>query len=259
MRPFFFGDSQHQLFGAYHAPDDDSPSRDTRVVLAYPWIAEYNMSHWAFRKLAGMLAREGFPTLRFDYLGTGDSAGGPDEARCTDWAGNIRAAATELGGMCDARGLAIVGLGLGAALAVKAAEELPVDALVLWEPVVIGERYLVELDRLDARERLQRLYPRALPLAERTELLGFPVSAAARTDLARVDVLQMQPRMRHPLTIIAGSERTDYLALVRKFPGARLELVRDAESGAAAAGDSAMLSSAPLQAIVRTIVNLEGS
>jgi pimeloyl-ACP methyl ester carboxylesterase len=258
MRPLFFGDSQRQLFGVFHASDSGSPLRDTRVVLAYPWMAEYNMSHLAFRKLAALLAREGFPTLRFDYFGTGDSSGEAADARCRDWVADIKLACNELGAMSDARALAVVGFGLGAALATKVAEEITLDTLVLWEPVVTGEEFLAKLDRLDAAQRLHRLYPRQPDrVEERTQLLGYPLSADARADLAALNVLHMHPRVEGDVTIIAGSERPRYSELLRLFNKARLELVEDDSGAAPAGGETAMLSSAPLQAIVRAVVQAE--
>ena len=70
MKPFFFGPSAQPRFGLLHPPAGER-ARRAGVLLCYPGVQEYNISHWAFRKLAGLLARAGFPVLRFDWAGTG--------------------------------------------------------------------------------------------------------------------------------------------------------------------------------------------
>src|SRR4051812_44614801 len=95
MKPLFFGDSRRQLFGVYQPPRSGA-GRNHAVLLCYPGVQEYNMSHWAFRKLAAHLAREGLHVFRFDYFGTGDSAGATIEGTPAQWIADIRTAAREL-------------------------------------------------------------------------------------------------------------------------------------------------------------------
>ena len=71
-------------------------------------------THWAFRKLAGFLAREGFHVLRFDYYGTGDSAGDYHESNIGQWLADIHEAADELKDRADVRDISVVGLQCGA-------------------------------------------------------------------------------------------------------------------------------------------------
>ena len=74
MQPAFFGTSDKPLLGLYHPPTGPR-AREVGVLLCYPGPQEYMSCHWAFRKLAALLAREGFHCFRFDYYGTGDSGG----------------------------------------------------------------------------------------------------------------------------------------------------------------------------------------
>jgi pimeloyl-ACP methyl ester carboxylesterase len=255
MRPFFFGDAGRQLFGALH-PAREEQTRSLGVVLAYPWLAEYNACHSAFRKLAGMLESDGFSALRFDYSGTGDSGGVPSDRFCSDWAADIVSATQELTALSGARSTCVVGFGLGAALAVKAATLAPIDFVVLWEPVMSGESYLQQLDQLENRHRLARLYAPAAPPAERRELLGFPFSQAARHELSQLDVRQMAVPTGTNVSIVAPQSWRDLPALTRQFPRAHCELTREG-TDLDKAGQSAMLSMEPLRAIVRTVQRAE--
>jgi len=95
MNPFYFGSSAEPLLGVYHSPNVQS-ARDSAVLLCPPIAQEYILTHWSYRRLADMLANEGFDVLRFDYFGTGDSAGHSKDATIEIWHENIKTAANEL-------------------------------------------------------------------------------------------------------------------------------------------------------------------
>src|SRR4051812_34449398 len=87
--PTWFGPAERPLFGWYHAPAL-ATARACGVVLCNPFGYEMMCSHRAYRHLAERLATAGFPVLRFDYDGTGDSAGdGEDPERVESWLGSI--------------------------------------------------------------------------------------------------------------------------------------------------------------------------
>src|SRR5262249_18266394 len=141
MRPLFFGTGARKLYGVCHpaSPGTAPGGRSRGVLLCYPGVQEYNVSHSAFRKLATMLSRSGLHVLRFDYFGTGDSSGGMGTGSPEEWVADIRTAAAELSDLCGMPALSIVGFRLGAALAARAVSEgLAVQDLVLWDPVVVG-------------------------------------------------------------------------------------------------------------------------
>lgn len=143
MTPFFFGDSRRQLFGAYDAPPVGGRCG---AVLCYPFAREYLLAHGTYRYLARALAGAGFHVLRFDYFGTGDSAGEPEAADATQWLDDIGVAIDELRDMAGVERVALVGLRYGAVLAAKAARmHRDVGRLVLWEPLTDGAGYLAGL------------------------------------------------------------------------------------------------------------------
>jgi alpha-beta hydrolase superfamily lysophospholipase len=141
------------LFAWLHRPLDGR-SRAT-VVICPPLAREHDASHGAIRVLAERLAWAGIAAVRFDYYGTGDSAGGEDDETLVDsWLASIRAVvafAREAG----ERHVVLAGLRMGATLAATVAAELaPFEALVSWDPCVEGRAFVREqymLQRLTLR------------------------------------------------------------------------------------------------------------
>jgi len=146
MQAMFFGSPGKQLFGVYYAPQGQP--RDYGVVLCNPLGLELSHTCRCSHHLAMLLARAGFAAFRFDYFGTGDSAGGAEEGSMSQWLKDIHSAVAELRGFGCKR-LALVGLRFGATLAALYAQENDdVDLLVLWEPLVKGEDYIRNWRRL---------------------------------------------------------------------------------------------------------------
>src|SRR5687768_16729988 len=115
MNPFYFGSSQRPLYGVYH-PSKGRTARPVGVVLCYPLGQEYMRAHRAFRQLATLLTKNGFPVLRFDYAGTGDSAGDGSAGSVATWVEDIGAAIDELKDTAGVSRVSLVGLRAGGAL-----------------------------------------------------------------------------------------------------------------------------------------------
>lgn len=187
ITPHFFGPPERRLFGVYHAPAGTSV-RDAGVVLCYPGPQEYSQVHWAFQKLAGMLAAAGFHVLRFDYSATGDSSGESAHASMVHWTEDIATAASGLRELAAIRRISLVGMRLGGALALRAAAASEVRDLVLWDAVITGSSYV------QAIEEVERLRVRALSYPEPNtpvpgEIMGYPFGGALRTATLSIDLL----------------------------------------------------------------------
>ncbi|HEY1229489.1 MAG TPA: alpha/beta hydrolase, partial [Ramlibacter sp.] len=127
--------------GWYHAPT--TPWHDLAVVLCPPIGFEAVSSYPTQVQLAMALADAGLPVLRVDYHGTGDSAGdssSPD--RVEAWLASIEAAGAQARLRSGATEVALLGIRLGATLAVEAARRLGgVDSLLLWAPCASGKAF----------------------------------------------------------------------------------------------------------------------
>ncbi len=146
-RPTWFGPADQPMLGWIHQPV--SGRIRGAVVICPPFGIELGATYGTLRVLADRLAAAGLLAMRFDYFGTGDSAGdhrAPDQVQ--SWLDGV-AAAVEYCRVAGAPSVALVGLRVGALLAAHAVSRCqPISQLVLWDPCVSGNRYLREQARL---------------------------------------------------------------------------------------------------------------
>ncbi len=256
MTATFFGRSDRQLLGIHHEARGKA-TRDYAALLCYPAAQEYLRAHWAFRRLAELLAREGISAFRFDYFGTGDSAGSSRAATAGDWVKDIHTAAAELRDVAGVQQLSLVGFRFGAVLAAEAVRTgLRVRDLVLWEPVVSGRAHLRELEELDRKKQaISRTPPRPTPGV--TELLGVEITPALRESMERFELTAVPPAPAARTMLAVSEELPEYATLRDHYrrAGATLGYLYAPEGAGGARGDveSAMLSSVILQGIVSAL------
>lgn len=143
--PFTFDVADGWCFGWFHPPAQ--PGRDLAIVMCPPIGYEAICSYPTYVQLARHFAAAGFPVLRFDPPGTGDSSGDDSQpARVEAWLAGIEAAVAQARECSGATQVALFGLRLGATLAVEAAARLGgVDSLLLWAPCASGRAFAREM------------------------------------------------------------------------------------------------------------------
>ncbi len=219
IEPCYFGPRSRRLYGCYHEPST-WPARDAGVVVCYPVGQEYIRSHRACLHLATAVARSGFPALRFDYYGTGDSAGDPDEVDFERWMGDLELAVEELRARSGVERVILAGLRLGGSLALLAARRIDgLAGLVLWEPVVRGTDYLAEVAQWHHEAILRFAVPPRdhQPGPRPTELLGFPIGEPLYAALEALDLLEVRPPRGRPLLLVESHGAADQLALAERL------------------------------------------
>jgi pimeloyl-ACP methyl ester carboxylesterase len=154
--------------------------------------------------------------FRFDYFGTGDSAGQSGEGGVSRWKADIRSAAQELRKISGVETVSAVGLRLGAALAAEACvEDFSLKNLVLWDPVVSGKEYMEELARMHRRYYFFR--QEQITESAPDELLGFPFPSDMRASIKEVDLFLLSQLRAEKIFLVATEEREEYPALGRQL------------------------------------------
>jgi len=217
---------QRELVGIYLEPAADVPPQHHAVLLCNPFGQEAIRAHRLYRVTADRLAAAGYPVLRFDYYGSGDSAGDDEDWDLLGSINDAQAALTELLRRSHAPRWSAMGLRLGGTIALETARRAaqPAHVLLLIEPVLDGRTYL---DNLAASSlvALNRGYGVRWPLSARlrhsmlpapqTEALGFAISPASRTQIEAVTPAHLLPIPAAQLSLLAPSAQATMQTLAQ--------------------------------------------
>jgi acyl transferase domain-containing protein len=212
IMPFYFGDPQKRLCGIYHPPPDQV-DRNEGVLLCHPLPQEYMHCYWSLRELSDLLSNAGFHVLRFDYFGTGDSAGETNEVDINQWRYDILSAGTELKNRSKVDRISLIGLRFGATLAYQASSNngFHFNKLVLWDPVLNGEGHVKELDKmqdeliLNQKPHLQK----SLLTREHDELIGYPFPSQHRASIKEVDLFNNPFPAVEKIVILSSQDKDE--------------------------------------------------
>lgn len=216
--PIWIGDDAALSFGWYHAATGDQ--REVGVVLCNPLGYEAMCTHRTYRLLAERLASEGFPVVRFDYHGTGDSAGTEtDPGRVNAWQESIAAAIDALQRHSGLEKVVLFGLRFGGTLALAAAGAMAdVVAVIAWAPLVSGKAYVRELSAFNLLKGDSAAAHRHI------EAAGFLLTSETVDELQRVDLLSLaKPTASHILLLRRDAASSE--GRLAKHLGVECELV----------------------------------
>ncbi len=192
------------LCGVLYRPDRGASA--SGLVMCHPLLEERKSAQRVMVEAARAFASAGIAVLRFDYRGCGDSTGNLDAFGCEDWRADIATAVRFLTEQTAAKPLGLLGLRLGASLAMEAAAAHPVLArfLVLWEPILNGRRHLdQELRRKLVNEMVtfgQSRTTRAgllkdLETGLAIDVDGYSLTPRLFSDIGAIDLLKAAPRV----------------------------------------------------------------
>ena len=199
-RDAFYLQSQGQPLFAWLHTAVNQPSLDHGVIICSPFGYEQVHAHRSLRHLADDLADHGIPALRFDWHGTGDSAGiDEDTNRCATWQANLRDAVDWMRHELGCRQISVVGFRLGATFAVLATEEVEIANLVLWAPVTNGRAFVREMTAIELTAEFR-------PPANETptgdiEAGGFVLSKLTAAELSQLNLLKSHPWCQRALIV----------------------------------------------------------
>ena len=214
------------LHAVYHRAARESASA---IVFCGPFAEEKKCAHRVLVEAARTLAAADLNCLRFDYRGCGDSSGEFQDFTPADWMEDILAAARYMRDDLAMTTLGVLGLRLGATMAIQAAQATETfDFAVLWEPVINGEQYM--------KMNLRRSLIKAMMTegdgfvaddvrAEHadTQVLdfdGYRVSQETKEQIAGMDLLQAPPHFVNPALLLNISSREQVTAQFKELADA---------------------------------------
>jgi pimeloyl-ACP methyl ester carboxylesterase len=172
-----------RLFAVVHEP---AGSARAGIVFCAPILHEYVRSQRLFALLAQALSEHGYRVLRFDYRGTGDSAGTDESFSLTSASVDAKAAVHHLHAISPELPIIALGVRATADVAASLAREGLVERLWLWQPILDGADYVRQMRKRETLERQSPMrYPQAKLAAagDAESLMGFPCGAELLSDL----------------------------------------------------------------------------
>lgn len=197
--PYFFGEGPRRLYACHHLPAVvAAPAK--AILICHATGHEYERTHRTLRQLALQLARSGHHVLRFDYRGTGDSAGKYAHSGPAEWRQDVTTAIEECERISGHRQICVIGLRLGATLAAQvAAVRQDVESLVLYAPVADGKSLLGEWEH--AQAEYEHKHGRTTRHGMSDEVLGFALSDTFRAELTALALPEPNPALRRVLIL----------------------------------------------------------
>ncbi len=155
------------------------------MLICPPWGWDEISAHRSLKRWSERLGARGYPTLRVDLPGTGNSSGGPFDAGTLDsW---LRAIEVSVGWLRESTGvprITLLGIGLGGLLAREVLDRGGViDELVLWGSPRDGRSFVRQLRAFSGIQTWSG--DAALP-GNALEAGGFFLSAETKTALAKL-------------------------------------------------------------------------
>jgi alpha-beta hydrolase superfamily lysophospholipase len=189
----WIGDAARPLLAWLTRSTVDAPRAGALIVP--PVGYEYMTTHRTLRVLAETLASHGCDALRFDYDGTGDSAGDQwDPKRLAAWEESVRHGADELRRIGNDT-ILVIGLRFGATLALLEAANVDAARVVAWDPVISGRRFVRQLRMLGVEGETA------------VSVGGFVFDAETIDDISAIDLTRLDSRPAPSVLLIERAER----------------------------------------------------
>ena len=176
---FFFENEGAHVYAVLHTPAAERPPGQERVgvVLSHP-LLDFDLYEvpWTIRMIAGYareLAAAGYPALRFDFRGAGQSDGEFQDLTLSSCVGDMQRAVDVLVERAGVEEVVLIGLRLGGTIAMRVGAQDPrVRQLALWDPLPDPHGSLQAVFRRMRASLLAMGRPDAAPGMARGPLVG---------------------------------------------------------------------------------------
>lgn len=218
IEPFFFADD---LFGVWRATPDAHAASGARVawVLAPPFAEEEKSARRTLTEIARLFQARGEPSLLFSFRGQGDSSGDFALVSLSDWQSDLESAIEEARRRAPDAAIAVLGVRLGASLALRAASKRDdIGRLVLIEPLLSGRSFLgQQLMRQKIRAQMtgEASVKTEVRSAGIEDLDGWPLGAKLKADLQSLDLSRESFELKSQTRVIQVGPKSEVAPALR--------------------------------------------
>lgn len=207
------------LYCVFHpAAQAADPQRARLPVLVLPSLFEERKSAYAaLRRLAERLAAAGHAVLRFDYRGSGESGGDPAQRRWHHLGEDVATARETLARLTGVRDAVLIGLRMGATLALQQAALADYAAVIALAPVIKGASH-VRLWKMRSKIRSELTQANTgseaqsgtrQPASDVLDFDGYEVNKNYFDDVAKIDLTKELSAQTGPGLVLQLSHRVD--------------------------------------------------
>ncbi len=221
----WFRSGRYSLLGHVDLPEKRCEALG--VVMAPPLGWDDICSYRPLRFVARRLAQDGFPVLRFDLPGTGDSSGDAmDGGLLQAWVQSVSDAAAELRRTAGVERIALSGVRFGAMLVLAAAAGArEFEELIVWGAAATGRALLREL-RAFANVQLREYSSGEAPPqpAAGFEVGGFLIAPETQAAIESLDLSALPAMPGRRVLVLTRDELAADAKLVRALEAAQCEV-----------------------------------
>ena len=204
------------VYAAYHAPAQAEAA--CPILICPPLFEERKSAYAALRKLALRLALAGHAVMRFDYRGSGESGGSSATRRWVHLAEDAAEARETLARLSGRKEAVLLGLRLGATLALQEAAGAGAMAVAALAPILSGAaqvrqwkmRSKIRAELTDRTARGSQVDAEHGQDARATlDFDGYEVHPGFFEDVTALDLVKAPPALRVPALVVQISHRVE--------------------------------------------------
>jgi len=213
--PFFFENQKNKrLFGILHTANMDEASvvGNVAVVYCHPLFEEKLHSHRVMVNFARFAANHGIHVLRFDYFGDGESEGLFEQASVLSRITDILTAIQTIEIRVQPSRIFLLGLRMGATLAILAADKCElVSGVVAWSPIIKCKEYMYDMLRVNLSTQMvihkKVLYNRdalveQIQNGKTVNVDGYEISNPFYAESINVDLTRENGKREKPIFLV---------------------------------------------------------
>jgi len=174
--------------------------------------------------LAKKLQSLGFPVMRFDYSGTGDSSGSIQTL--ARWREETLVVVDAFKRRTGVQRVSLVGTRLGGTIAIQASYEVGFKRLLLWDPVTSGPDYLQAFEK--AHHRLLHRVPDEAPHASNQKFTdqscGYPWPLSIQQEIALISPNSLNTFCKK-VQIVSSDTSKSLASMVDRWKGEGIDVV----------------------------------